>query len=73
MDNEQELKLALRNIGIEPTYPNSQWKSTEGVFDDLKLKWQGLDKDTQKNISVLIGGVRNANKFIAWMNCLSQK
>ena len=58
---------ALNKVGVQVLDVNGEMRDMSDVIQDLGAKWQTLSQAQKNALAQTVGGVRNANTMIAWM------
>ena len=59
---------ALAKVGVQVLDVNGEMRDMSDVIQDLGAKWQTLGREQQNALAQTVGGVRNSNTLIAWMD-----
>ena len=59
---------ALEKVGVKILDVNGEMRDMHAVIEDLGAVWQNLSKAQQNALAQTVGGVRNSNTLIAWMD-----
>lgn len=59
---------ALAKVGVQVLDVNGEMRDMSEVIQELGVKWQTLSKAQQNALAQTVGGVRNSNTLIAWMD-----
>ena len=59
---------ALEKVGVQILDVNGEMRDMHDVIEDLGATWQNLSKAQQNALAQTVGGVRNSNTLIAWMD-----
>ena len=68
MDNEKILDSGITVPKRTIVDVNGNMRDMHDVIQDLGAAWQGLSKAQQNALAQTVGGVRNSNTLIAWMD-----
>lgn len=59
---------AMKAVGVQVVDDTGDLRDMHDVIMDLGAAWQGLSKAQQQALAQTVGGVRNSNTLIAWMD-----